>query len=135
MLAGLLLSRVRETFEQEDWGGLRQSHFRVLTTVPPGGLNVTELAALLGMTKQGCGKFVTGLVASGHLAESRDPTDRRQRLLRRTAAGECTVRAVTARNRRLEEDWSAEVGAERYATFRRVLEELALGADAQSTER
>ena len=44
LLAGLLLNEVRLTFAAEDWGGLRQSHFRLLGTIPRGGLNVTELA-------------------------------------------------------------------------------------------
>ena len=127
LLMGLLQRQIRAEFLAEDWKGLRQSHFRVISSVPPGGVSITELGELLGMSKQGCGQFVTQLVDSGHLAVAPDPADRRTRIVKRTAAGNRTIRAVTRRIRRIEADWAARVGAERYAAFRSVLDELALG--------
>ena len=59
---GDLLGLVRSAFFELEWGGLRPSHVRVLSLVPEGGCPVTELAALVGMTKQGCGQFVTTLL-------------------------------------------------------------------------
>lgn len=130
LLMGLLFRRVVEAFDAEDWGGLRQSHFRVLATVPASGCSVTDLAARLGMTKQGCGQLVTALVDSGHLRVEGSPTDGRVRLVRRTPRGTRTHRAVSRRIARLEGEWAASVGGERYAVFRGVLEEL-----AQASER
>jgi DNA-binding MarR family transcriptional regulator len=124
VLLGKLLLEVRAAFAGEDWGGLRQSHFRLLSQVPPAGISVTDLAVLLGMTKQAVGQFVTVLVESGHL-EVRAPADRRVRLVVRTRLGDDTNRAVTARIRRLERQWARRVGPERYAAFRDVLETLA----------
>lgn len=126
-LVGELFDEVRDVFAAEDWGGLRPSHFRVIAAVPPEGVSVTELAERVGMTKQGVGQFVTTLVASGHLAVGRDTTDRRIRLVRRTPDGSRTSAAVTGRILALEEGWAARVGERRYRTFRRVLEELAVG--------
>lgn len=126
LLMGLLFREVHQTFAAEDWGGLRQSHFRVVTCVPPQGVNVTELAERVGMTKQGVGQFVTHLVGTGHLAEGEDPADRRVRLVTRTPLGDRLVRDVTRRNLRIEQDWAERVGERRYRTFRKVLEELAL---------
>ena len=37
MLMGLLLNQIRAAFAAEDWGGLRQSHFRVISSVPAAG--------------------------------------------------------------------------------------------------
>ena len=99
LLMGLLLRDVRDVFAGEDWQGLRQSHFRVITAVPPEGISVTELGDRVGMSKQGCGQFVSALAESGHLRVSPDSQDGRVRLVRRTAEGEHTVRAVTARMR------------------------------------
>jgi DNA-binding MarR family transcriptional regulator len=127
LLMGLLIREVHHVFAAEDWEGLRQSHFRVISGVPPEGISVTDLGERVGMTKQGCGQFVTGLVESGHLAVEQDPRDRRVRLVRRTAKGDRTLAAVTRRTLRIEEDWAARVGERRYRTFRKVLEELALG--------
>jgi DNA-binding MarR family transcriptional regulator len=126
LLMGLLFREVSATFAAEDWKGLRQSHFRVISAVPPEGISVTELAERVGMSKQGCGQFVTSLVASGHFRVDQDPGDRRIRLVRRTAKGNRTIAAVTKRILAIEDGWAERVGERRYRTFRRVLEELAL---------
>jgi DNA-binding MarR family transcriptional regulator len=121
LLMGLLFHHVRQVFDAEDWQGLRQSHFRVMSSVPPGGISITELAERVRMTKQGCGQFVTQLVGSGHLAVDADPADRRVRRVRRTPKGSRTLEAVRDRNLLIEQE-----GEERYRVFRDVLEELAL---------
>jgi len=125
VLLGKVLLEIRAAFAGEDWGGLRQSHFRLLSEVPPSGISVTDLAVLLGMTKQAVGQFVTFLVESGHLEVRDSPADRRVRLVVRTRLGDDTNRAVTARIRRIERQWARRVGPERYAAFRDVLETLA----------
>jgi DNA-binding MarR family transcriptional regulator len=127
LLMGFLLRQVRDVFAAEDWMGLRQSHFRVISSVPADGITITELGDRVGMTKQGCGQFVTQLVQSGHLRVERSPADRRTRMVHRTAAGNRTIEQVTARNLRLEQVWAERVGPERYGVFREVLEELAIG--------
>ena len=126
-LVGKLMFEVRDTFAAEDWEGLRQSHFRLLTYVPRDGISVTDLAQALRMSKQACGQFVTQLEATGHLAIRADATDRRVRLVIRTPLGDRTLKAVNARIRRIERAWARRVGADRYATFREVLEELSTG--------
>ena len=126
-LVGKLMFEVRDTFGAEDWDGLRQSHFRLIANVPRGGISVTELAQALRMSKQACGQFVTQLEASGHLAIRADATDRRVRLVIRTPFGDRTLKAANARIRRIEREWARRVGADRYATFREVLEELSIG--------
>ena len=126
LLMGLLFREVSDTFAAEDWDGLRQSHFRVISSVPPEGISVTELAERVGMTKQGCGQFVSTLVASGHLKVHQDRTDRRVRRVRRTPKGSRTIASVTDRILAIEDDWASRVGERRYRTFRRVLEDLAL---------
>jgi DNA-binding MarR family transcriptional regulator len=129
MMAGWLMEQVREVLGQSDLGGLRGSHFRLLTSVPRRGINVTELAAAISMTKQAAGQFVTYLEGTGHLTTRPDPQDRRVRLVVRTPEGDHTVRAVNARIARLERQWAREVGAERFATFREVLHDLTVLPD------
>ena len=41
VLMGFLFGEISETFAAEDWAGLRQSHFRVISALPPDGLSVT----------------------------------------------------------------------------------------------
>jgi DNA-binding MarR family transcriptional regulator len=129
LLMGVLFREVRRVFAEGEWQGLRQSHFRVITSVPAEGISVTDLGERVGMSKQGCGQFVTTLVESGHLRVAADPSDRRVRLVRRTAKGNRMVAAVTSQMLEIEDDWADRVGRQRYRAFRRVLEELAQPAD------
>ena len=126
LLMGLLFREVAQAFASDDWQGLRQSHFRVISAVPPEGISVTELGERVGMSKQGCGQFVTSLVETGHLRTEPEPADRRIRRVRRTAKGTRTIAAVTKRMLEIEDEWAARVGERRYRTFRSVLEDLAL---------
>ena len=127
LLMGLLFRQVRDDFAAEDWDGLRQSHFRVLSMVSDQGVSITELGERVGMTKQGCGQFVTQLVASGHLQVVARPDDRRVRVVRRTPKADRVLAAVRDRNLAIEAGWADRVESDRYAVFREVLEELALG--------
>lgn len=127
MLASALSRRINRELESADWDGLRISQMRVITTVPPEGVSITALAERVGMTKQGCGQFVTALTGTGHLRVDPDPADRRLRLVFRTEAGEALVKRISRGMAELEEKWAAEVGPRRYATFRKVLEELVVG--------
>lgn len=131
VLMGQAMQHIRATFAAEDWGGLRQSHFRLLSCVPAAGVSITDLAELLAMTKQGCGQFVSFLSDSGHLTVAENPDDRRARVVQRTPLGDRTVQAVNERIYRIEQEWAELVGPRRYATFRRVLLELT----ADSTRR
>lgn len=126
LLMGLVFGQLQRTFaEDKEWTGVRQSHLRVISLVPPAGVSVTDLARRAGMTKQGCGQFVTKLVDRGLLRTEADPEDRRVRWVRRTDLGERTIAAATARILEIEGDWADAVGRDRYTTFRSVLEELA----------
>ena len=128
-LMGTLMMQVRQAFLEEDWGGLRPSHFRVIAAVPAEGLTISELAVRVGMTKQGCGQFVRQLEISGHLRLERPDSDRRQRVVHRTSVGQQSLRQAVRRQQAMERAWAAEVGDRRYRTFRAVLEDLAQPRD------
>jgi DNA-binding MarR family transcriptional regulator len=124
-LMSSLFWRIRRQLDGDDvLGELRMSHVRVMSGVPPEGISVTELAQLAGMTKQGCGQFVTRLSATGHLRSAADPADGRVRLVFRTARGDRFMARVYAALARVEDDFASQVGERRYATFKRVLTEL-----------
>ncbi len=124
-LMGSLMQEIRDTFAAEDWNGLRQSHFRLLSNVPRNGIRITDLGERLGMTKQASGQFVSALIGTGHLEARTDPRDGRVRVVVRTPLGDRTVRAFNARILRIEREWAKVVGPGRYADFRQVLAELA----------
>jgi len=119
-----VLQHFRDLVAGEDWRGLRASHFRMMSAVPARGITITELADRLGMTKQGCGQFATGMVELGLLSSAADPADGRARVVSLTPAGHRTIRRFEQRVAEVERDWAAAVGPRRYATFRAVLAEL-----------
>jgi DNA-binding MarR family transcriptional regulator len=123
-LMAQLFGRLRAELAPEALGDMRMSHVRVLDGVGEGGVSVTRLAGEIGMTKQGCGQFVSQLEGSGHVSTSLDPSDRRVRLVHRTQEGDRLLTAVYADFSRIEQGLAAQVGERRYATFRKVLAEL-----------
>ncbi len=128
-LAGRLLDQVRRTVAHETLGGLRLSHFRLLAAVRPEGITITELSTALSMTKQAVGQFVTQLEQAGHVEVRTDRSDRRRRVVVRSALGDDAVGAVTDSIRDLERQWAGRIGAHRYSEFRDVLSQLVAPAD------
>src|ERR1044071_8977335 len=87
-LLGLVFARLRNEIVagvQPPFAELRVSHYRLLDMIPPDGARITDLAAHAGMTKQGLGQHVDYLQERGYAESVRLETDRRVRLVRRTA--------------------------------------------------
>jgi DNA-binding MarR family transcriptional regulator len=103
---------------------LRPSQLRLLSLTPPDGMRVTDLAARVGMTKQALGEFVATLQDAGLVEVTVDQRDRRVRLVRPTPAGQELQRVIESAIAGIERRWAAEVGPERWATFREVLAEI-----------
>lgn len=132
-LTSRLLEVTRQTLLAEARGGLRPSHFRLLSHVPPDGITISELATALVMTKQGVGQFVTQLQATGHLQVTTNDADRRRRVVTRTSQGDQLAADVSKTIAAVEQHWQQQVGVERYLAFRRVLQEIA-DASADTVE-
>jgi DNA-binding MarR family transcriptional regulator len=129
-VAGLLggaLRRLREEIladSEEQFPGLRVSHYRLLEMIPPGGARITDLAEVALMTKQGLGQHVDYLQRLGYVESDRLRADRRVRLVRRTPKGDEAAAYSQAAIERVEEIWSARLGPERYEALRETLREL-----------
>lgn len=108
--------------------GWRPRWMRVLSMVPPEGATLTALAGILDMTKQSAAQVVGELVEAGLVASEPHPDDGRAVVLRRTAEGRRLAvevhRAIVA----MQDEWAAQVGPRRLATFLAVTEELGLRA-------
>ncbi len=80
--------------------GLGRAHHRALHFVGRNpGITVTELLAILRITKQSLARVLGALVEDGYVAQSPGDTDRRQRLLRLTARGVALERRLFERQR------------------------------------
>ena len=88
------------------------------------GTTVTNLLAILGVTKQSLNRVMRTLIEDG-LVESRvGPTDRRERNLYLTEAGEALENRLSDAQRARMRDAFREAGPEAVAGFRRVLEAM-----------
>ena len=103
--------------------GLRGSHGRILGEIADEGSRPSALAAGW-ISKQAMGQRIRELEARGWVSVGPDPSDGRAVLVHRTEAGRRVRDAAVAAIAAMEERWAAAVGAERYATFRAVLEAL-----------
>jgi DNA-binding MarR family transcriptional regulator len=120
-------TRVRPRIEGELAGRaphLRASHMRLLSLTPTDGIRLTDLATRATMTKQALGEFVATLQQVGLLEVTTDERDRRVRLARPTAAGRDIQKAIQESFAEIEQRLRAEVGPQRWDTFREVLAEV-----------
>lgn len=102
----------------------RGSHGRILDLLPEDGARPSELAAGGWVTKQAIGQRVRELVDLGLVRTDPDPTDARAVIVRRTPAGDRVTTQLHDLIAALEQSWAQQVGQDRYATFRAVLDEL-----------
>lgn len=126
-LLGQALRRIRSEIlatSEEEYPGLRVSHYRLLDLIPPDGARITDLAEVATMTKQGLGQHVDYLQKLGYCESARLPTDRRVRLVRRTPLGDQAVAFSRAAIARVEQSWSTQLGPTRYTHLRQTLQQL-----------
>jgi DNA-binding MarR family transcriptional regulator len=107
---------------------LRGRYRRILQMIPPGGVRITDLARLAGMTKQALGEFIDGLEQSGFVVSRRSAADGRVRIVSRTRSGDDAAAATQQAIETVENQWRAELGAARYDAMMAALREL--GRDA-----
>ena len=105
--------------------GLRGSHGRILDLIARGGTRPSALAEGATISKQAVSQRIRELVARGWVELHPDPSDGRALLVHRTSDGDDVRGRLREAIRALESEWAGVVGAERYAVFRSVLDELA----------
>jgi DNA-binding MarR family transcriptional regulator len=116
----------RLDLETEGLDDVRPTHGCVFRFVHGEGMRLTELASLAGLTKQSVGEIVDDLTGLGYLERCPDPTDKRAKLIRLTKKGEAAQAVGFRLFAKLEEDWAEAFGADRIASLRGLLEDIAL---------
>jgi DNA-binding MarR family transcriptional regulator len=102
--------------------GLGRAHHRALFFIGRNpGITVSDLLAILRITKQSLARVLTALIEQGYVAQAPGRADRRQRLLTLTAAGGALERKLFDRQcARLGPAWE-QAGPDAVAGFRRVM--------------
>ena len=102
--------------------GLGRAHHRALHYIGGNpGIPVTELLAILRITKQSLARVLSALVEQGYVAQTQGRTDRRQRLLALTPAGLALERRLFERQRACLAAAFHDAGAASVEGFRQVM--------------
>lgn len=121
----LLTDRLHERLAEEGQPEVRPAHgFTIGYLVTMEGATAVDLAAYLGVTKQGAAHITGELERWGYVEQVRHPTDGRSRLIVATAKGHALLDRVREFWASEEERWAELVGAERIGDARAALEGL-----------
>jgi DNA-binding MarR family transcriptional regulator len=101
--------------------------FRALASRP---MTVSDLAARLGISKQGAGQIIDDMRRRGYVQRRPDPDDARAQLLFLTERGEAALATARRFHQTYERRLSRTYGAATVATLRTMLEAMAGGDDA-----
>jgi DNA-binding MarR family transcriptional regulator len=102
--------------------GLGRAHHRALHYIGRNpGIPVSELLAILRITKQSLARVLNELVERGHVAQAQGHADRRQRLLTLTAEGQALERRLYEQQRERLASAYREAGGAAVEGFRRVM--------------
>ncbi|WP_427016289.1 MarR family winged helix-turn-helix transcriptional regulator [Pseudarthrobacter sp. P1] len=124
LLAGAF-GTLRSTINARSIPGLRPSHYRVMSLIPPEGIRLTELAERASITKAGIGQFMKYLEHEGYVGLAGDPADKRAKIVVLAQPGRAAVDLSLQIIAETEERWSEALGAERYRELRRALFDIA----------
>ncbi len=120
----IVADRLGEAVERAGVGDMRSAFGFVIRALSDDERSLTELAELLGVTKQAAIKVVDQMEALGYIDRIPDPADRRSKRLRLTPKAHDVRRAALAASRRLERELRADLGDDDVAAMRRALTRL-----------
>lgn len=100
------------------WDDVRPAFGFVLLAARDRPITVTEVAALMGTTKQAASKLVEAMEAADYVRRRTTSADARRRPVALTARGRRLLRAVEAVYRDLEAEWAAVIGPQGVARMK-----------------
>jgi len=112
----LALSRLPEVM-----GGVRASHTALFPYIRLEGTRQTELARLVGISKQAIGQLVDDLERWDLVTRQPDPDDRRAKLVVWTEHGQASMMRGLAHLREIERELAAVVGTAHWQHLREAL--------------
>jgi DNA-binding MarR family transcriptional regulator len=116
-----LIDGLHDGLQDRGWTDVRPAFGFVLLAARDQPTSVSELAALMGMTKQAASKLVDAMVSGGYIERGTDPQDGRQRPVTLTGRGEALLSAVEQVYVELEDGWAKLIGTSHLDRMRRDL--------------
>ena len=138
---GILLAVAYEQFvsdlhahlARQGYGDLGRSDGFVLRTLAVGPMTVSDLAARLGITKQGAAQIIDDVEGRGLVRRGQDPHDARARPVELTERGRGVLASASRFHRRTERELVKTHGPEAVTTLRALLTSIA-GPTADAAE-
>jgi DNA-binding MarR family transcriptional regulator len=116
--------RLLDALHAAGFTDLNASHLSILLFPGPQGLRPSELAADRHMSRQAV-NYVLGQVEElGYLERRSDPSDQRSKRIALTPRGRRAATVMRQSIVDLEREWSAELGAKRFAELKALLTDL-----------
>lgn len=120
----LLIDGMHERLRGRGWDDVRPAFGFALLAARDRPTTVTELAALMGTTKQAASKLVDSMVAAGYLRRGTGAGDGRQRPVHLTGRGQALLATVEEIYAELEREWEERIGAASVERLRHDLVEV-----------
>ena len=117
----LFIEQMHARLAEDGFDDLRPAHGYVLNAAQSGDATASDIAALLGITKQGAAKMIAELAERGYVTRSPSTSDARARPVALTARGARALAAAVRIQRDLESQWIDLTSPRDMAAFRRVL--------------
>ena len=117
-------ARINDAIRAAGFDDLQETHMLVFSYPPPDGVRPSDLARRLNMSRQATNHVIAQMETMGYL-ERRPLPGKERRLVYMTARGWSVGDAIFACLRELQEEWTEEIGPERFAEFMAVLRMLA----------
>lgn len=120
----LLVDDLHAALAAQGWTDVRESYGYVLLAIREHETTTTDLAALLGVTKQATSQLLDAMEDSGYLTRRPSTGDRRVKAVALTGRGHELLEDVEAIYRRLEADWANQIGTSRLEQLRADLDHI-----------
>lgn len=125
-------AQLLEGLQSAGFVDLTAAHLDVFQYPGPDGARPSDLAARARMSKQSMNQLLRALEELGYLErQSASAGDGRARVVRLTKRGKRATLAIRDVLREIERDWTARMGATRFAQLKRTLEEIGRAEDEQ----
>jgi DNA-binding MarR family transcriptional regulator len=114
-------NRIIKELNAAGFAELRLAHMAVLQFPGPDGVRPGVLAERAGISKQAMNQLLGSLEESGYIVRAEARHDRRSSVVRFTKRGRAMYAAVADILGNIEREWTAELGARRFAELKGLL--------------
>jgi DNA-binding MarR family transcriptional regulator len=123
-----LIEGLHERLAERGWTDVRPAYGYALLAAREAPTTATELATLMGTTKQAASKLAASMLTAGYLTEAAVGGDARARPLRLTARGRKLLDIVELIYAELEAEWADAIGGQSVERLRRDLTRAVLAS-------